>query len=124
MGEHYLDFDRGIELFNAGRYFEAHEEWEKLWLMAEKDSPPKLFVQGLIMLAAALDHYGKKEYAGTAKLLPQALERLTMYKKIGMELLDMDGLLRQASEFRERSTAEGGGIDAGEFPTIRKLEGK
>src|SRR5262249_31389734 len=39
----YLD---GIEHFNAGRYFEAHEIWEEIWLHSYGDT--KLFYQMLI----------------------------------------------------------------------------
>ena len=26
------DFQAGVHLFNAGRFWHAHEEWETLWL--------------------------------------------------------------------------------------------
>lgn len=43
---------RGIDLFNHGYYWEAHEEWEGLWRAAENPTD-KALLQALIRLAAA-----------------------------------------------------------------------
>jgi hypothetical protein len=43
----------GIDLFNYGYYWEAHEAWEDLWLGAERGSQLRLAFKGLILLAAA-----------------------------------------------------------------------
>jgi Domain of unknown function (DUF309) len=43
----------GIDLFNHGYYWEAHEVWEDLWREAELGSPLRLTFKGLILLAAA-----------------------------------------------------------------------
>jgi predicted metal-dependent hydrolase len=42
----------GAQLFDAGRFFEAHEAWEAHWLV-ERDEPRRLLLQGLIQIAAA-----------------------------------------------------------------------
>ncbi|MCC6580489.1 MAG: DUF309 domain-containing protein [Phycisphaeraceae bacterium] len=47
-------FFEGVELFNAGQYFEAHEVWEDVWVMASGSL--KLFYQGLIQCAVTLEH--------------------------------------------------------------------
>jgi hypothetical protein len=44
---------RGIDLFNFGYYWEAHEEWELLWNGAGRRGPLANFVKGLIVLACA-----------------------------------------------------------------------
>jgi predicted metal-dependent hydrolase len=44
---------RGIDLFNHGYYWEAHEEWEGLWHAAGRRGPSADFLKGLIKLAAA-----------------------------------------------------------------------
>lgn len=110
----------GIELFNSGRYFEAHEEWEKPWLKAPKGSAEKLFIQGLIMLAGALDHYVKGEYAGTAKLIGKGLSRLKEHASVSMGI-DTEDLLGQVNSFNEKFKAVGKGIPREAFPRIRKL---
>lgn len=42
---------KGVELFNARQFFEAHEAWEAIWL--ELTTPERTFYQGLIQAAAA-----------------------------------------------------------------------
>lgn len=44
---------RGIDLFNHGFFYEAHEAWEHLWIHLEKGSPERLMFQGLIQISAA-----------------------------------------------------------------------
>jgi hypothetical protein len=43
----------GVDLFNAGCYWEAHEVWEGLWHAAGRTGPAADFLKGLIKLAAA-----------------------------------------------------------------------
>lgn len=121
MGEHAEDFERGIELFNSGRYFEAHEEWEKLWLGQAKNSPPKMFVQGLIMVAGALDHHRKKELAGAGKLIEKGLKRLTEYRNMGREMIDIDSFLLRLNEFQERLRTKSDDVPEEDYPKIEKL---
>jgi uncharacterized protein len=45
----------GIELFNAQRYWHAHEAWEQVWLHAPE--PQATLYKGLIQTAAALVHW-------------------------------------------------------------------
>ena len=42
-----------IELFNFGYYWEAHEEWERLWRVSGPDTTVGRFLKGLIKLSAA-----------------------------------------------------------------------
>ncbi|MCA1686260.1 MAG: DUF309 domain-containing protein [Planctomycetia bacterium] len=44
---------RGIALFNAGYYWEAHEAWEALWHAHGRKGPTADVIKGLIKLAAA-----------------------------------------------------------------------
>lgn len=44
---------RGLDLFNHGYYWEAHEVWESLWHACERTGPAADFFKGLIKLAAA-----------------------------------------------------------------------
>jgi hypothetical protein len=43
----------GLDLFNAGFYWESHVEWESLWLAAGRTGLIADFLKGLIKLAAA-----------------------------------------------------------------------
>jgi uncharacterized protein len=46
-------FRRGIELFDAGYYWEAHEAWEALWHAVGRRGATADVLRGLIKLAAA-----------------------------------------------------------------------
>jgi hypothetical protein len=43
----------GMDLFNHGYYWEAHEAWEALWRATPKGTPERDLLHGLILLAAA-----------------------------------------------------------------------
>ena len=43
----------GLDLFNHGYYWEAHEAWEGLWQVADREGPLRMLLKGLIMLSAA-----------------------------------------------------------------------
>ena len=71
-------FDRAVVFFNAGAFYEAHEDWEELWHHAE--GPHRLWLQGLIQYAAAFVHYSRGFHAsGYAKLMEQATEKVRDY---------------------------------------------
>jgi hypothetical protein len=67
-------FQRGVALFNARKFFEAHEVWEELWL--REPEPEKTFLQGLIQLAAAFHHYGRGNLRGAESLLAAGIVKL------------------------------------------------
>ncbi len=121
MGEHTRDFGRGVELFNRGRYFEAHQEWDKLWLGEARDTPPKLFIQGLIMVAGAFAHMRKNEYPGAVKLLEKGIKRLAEYRNIGTGLMDVDGFLDALNALYAKLRAEGGAAPEAATPKIRTI---
>ena len=66
-------FDRAVEHWNAGRFFEAHEDWETLWNDAEGGK--REWLQGLIQFAAAFVHYERGGGAGFARLVRTAAEK-------------------------------------------------
>jgi Domain of unknown function (DUF309) len=43
----------GLDLFNHGYYWEAHEAWEGLWQVADRDGTLRTLFKGLILLSAA-----------------------------------------------------------------------
>jgi uncharacterized protein len=84
------DIEKGIVLFNQGRYFEAHEAWEDLWL-SETDREKKFFYQGLIMAAGALLHYTRRECVGAGALLAKCIPLLQrgLFLHLDLQLLDL-----------------------------------
>ena len=71
------DLSEGLRCFHSGAFFEAHEHWESVWLMAEE--PEKTFLQGLIQVAAAFHHFQRGNSTGAISLLRSALQRLDGY---------------------------------------------
>jgi hypothetical protein len=67
----------GLRRYDAGEFFEAHEAWESVWL--ESLEPDKMFLQGLIQVAAAFHHLQRNNPLGTVLLLQAALRRLELY---------------------------------------------
>src|SRR3984957_3368048 len=43
----------GLDLFNHGYYWEAHEAWEGLWQVADRDNPLRMLFKSLVLLSAA-----------------------------------------------------------------------
>jgi|SRR5581483_11998063 len=64
----------GVDLFNAGRFFECHEAWERVWLRSPE--PEKTTIQGLIQAAVAILHLERGNRAGAASLGAKAMEKL------------------------------------------------
>ena len=56
----------GIELFNRGEYFDAHEVWEDLW--HDTGGPDRRFYQGLIQAAVAVYHASNGNVPGARRL--------------------------------------------------------
>src|ERR1700693_5878300 len=55
--------EEGIELFNSGLYWEAHEAWEGDWVPIRK-GPESGFYKGLIQVAAGCLHYTRRNRRG------------------------------------------------------------
>lgn len=68
--------EQGERLFNAGRYFEAHEAFEEAWRSAAGEK--KLACQALAQLAAAFHKLAQHGAAarGAAYLLERSREKL------------------------------------------------
>ena len=70
--------EEGAGLFDAGKFWHAHESWEDLWNDLKRRAAPIeeiLLVQGLIQTAALLLHYERHNEVGVrkqwAKLTPK-----------------------------------------------------
>src|SRR5881394_1800221 len=70
-------FDDGINFFNTGRYFEAHEVWEDMW--REAGGPLRLFYQGLVQAAVGMHHLSRGNLNGATAQLQKALVKLDQY---------------------------------------------
>src|ERR1700719_4095251 len=57
----------GLDLFNHGYYWEAHEAWEGLWRVADRDGTLRMFFKGLILLSAAGVKIRERKNAAAAR---------------------------------------------------------
>jgi predicted metal-dependent hydrolase len=87
----------GVEQFNDGYFFEAHETWEELWLPSPW--PARNFLQGIIQLAAAFVHLMRHEYPGTVRLLDAGLKKIEGFPP---DFLGIDGVRLVAEARRAR----------------------
>jgi predicted metal-dependent hydrolase len=75
--EERRQFDRGVDEFNRGFYFECHDTIEDLW--AGLRGPSRDFFQGLIQVSVAFYHLGNGNLAGAESMARRALKRFERY---------------------------------------------
>jgi hypothetical protein len=100
----------GLDLYNHGYPWEAHEAWESLWVRAPHGSAVRDMLQALIQCAAAVVHARAGRAAGQARLAGRALGRLTAVRaRAGSRCLgiDIDGLARAVRAYGDSGGAEG-----------------
>ena len=70
----------GIELMNAGRYFEAHEELEAAW----KDERGRIreLYQGILEAAVVYLHVTRRNYVGAVKVYGRSMKWLRTWPAI------------------------------------------
>lgn len=97
----------GARLFDAGRFFEAHEVWEDVWRV--ETGARRLALQGLIQIAAGF-HKGlvQGRPSGMVRLLGAGLARLEASGALGDP--ELDAFRGEVERWREaaRAWAEGG----------------
>jgi predicted metal-dependent hydrolase len=91
--------EAGLEAYDRGDWFLAHELLEPAW-MGTKDLAERELLQGLIKLAAAFVHGARSNPAGVAKNLRGARDRLAAGREAGAELgIDVDALLERVDRW-------------------------
>lgn len=68
-------FKEGVALFNSGRFFEAHEAWEEIWLK-DRNSETGKMLMGLIQWSAALLKDQKNQPKAALSLAQSAFTKL------------------------------------------------
>jgi predicted metal-dependent hydrolase len=94
---------RGIELFNAGEFFESHEVLEEVW--TPERGPRRLFLQSLIHVAVGAYHESRGNPVGACRQLRKALRKMQAYLP-EYEGVDTARLYRDARKLLEQ--IEGG----------------
>lgn len=81
--------DRGIDLFNEEKFFEAHEVWEDAWRIEKGE--PAYFLHGLIQVAAGFVKLQRGEPKGASSLLAKGAAKLERFvpRRYGVDLEDL-----------------------------------
>ncbi len=118
-------FQRGIELFNDGEFYECHDTLEDVWLQESSDRQPLL--QGLIQAAVAFHHYRHGKLGAARSMLRLALEKLDGCPDLaeGLRLADLRRELRGWENALNRAVAEqdSSPLETLSYPTIGRLRG-
>jgi hypothetical protein len=70
-------FQRGVELFNHGEFFECHEALEELWTPTRP--PERWFLQSLIHFAVGLYHHERGNRLGASRQMKKGLSKICGY---------------------------------------------
>lgn len=92
----------GIHLFNSQKFFEAHEALEEVWLNAR--GKERIFLHGLIQVAAAFHHHSRSNPAGFQSLLNKGLSKLDQCGEV-MEGIDLAALREQIQPWFDHLSA-------------------
>jgi predicted metal-dependent hydrolase len=108
-------FLQGVEHFNRHEFWEAHESWETIWLVAETDV--EQFLQGMIQLAAAYHHVKRGTHRGAVRLFEAALRRLSAFPR-RWSGIDRGAAEEAARAHREKVALSSEKVPADEFPEL------
>ena len=70
------DYLFGVDLFNFGFWWEAHEMFENYWKISLEPNPIKKFLQGLIQICAALLKWLQNNLIGMIKLSTKGIANI------------------------------------------------
>ena len=116
----------GVDLFNHGYWWEAHEAWEKVWMTTPKLDCYGQFLQGLIQWSAALLKLYSGNQKGFEKLLEEGKKRLEFCLKetphkhfMGLRLAEwMEGMNNFAQTVRQDEGKNEDPLSYTNFPVI------
>ncbi len=87
----------GIELFNEGKFFEAHEVLEDFWRAAPPEQ--KKFLQGLVQVAVAFHHHSTGNRVGMRSVLERAARNLEDNLR-SFDRIDLPPLMKSLREWQ------------------------
>jgi hypothetical protein len=90
----------GLDLFNHGYYWEAHEAWEGLWQVADRDGSLRMLLKGLILLSAAGVKIRERKNAAATR---HAMRAAALFRQL---LKVQDSAFERALGMRPETLAE------------------
>jgi len=109
----------GLTLFNAARFFDAHEALEDLWREAPRHSQLRRHLQGLVQVAVAFHHQSIGNRAGAQSVLARALGNLQGAEE-SFPALDFAQLRADLHAWLQFLASGAVGCTVPELPTIRQ----
>jgi len=101
----------GVDLYNHGFLWEAHEAWESLWHRAKHDAEQADFLQGLIQCSAASLKIPMEQPDGLRKLTDAGTKRLeSVAERAGPSFMGLD-MWDFIHEFRAFAASEPASAD-------------
>jgi predicted metal-dependent hydrolase len=97
----------GIDLFNRGAFYDAHEAWEDVWRSTTPE--PRELLQGLIQVAAGLHQiFDLHRTEGPRRTLGKASRRLAAYAgpTLGLDVTDLLESVRRWEVWLEEGDGE------------------
>src|SRR5512140_1153034 len=89
---------RGIALFNAGEYFEAHEALENAW--RAESGPIRDLYQAILQVAVTYLHIQRGNYGGATKVAARCKQKLDQWPAT-CRGVDVDSLRRNLASVME-----------------------
>ena len=114
-----IDLSIFIDLFNGGRFFDAHEVLEDVWRSVPNLPPRRLLrlhLQGMIQLAVAFHHASTGNRTGARSVLERAMRNLNG-AETSFPDLDFDQILVSLTNWRQYLS---GAIPPPNPPQIRR----
>ena len=111
----------GVDLFNDGAYFEAHDHFEDLWMEAKYDE--KDLYQGLVQVSVGSYHLICGNYSGALSQYHRGIEKLEKFRSKNIEI-DLDKFLDEINSFIEKiimyNSKKISNIEVTNIPNIEK----
>lgn len=106
-------FITGIDLFHQGGFYQAHEDWESLWMRLDgrdaRESIERHAAQGLIQLSGAHLHRLKGRHLPAVKLYLSATRHLR--RALELDWLDVPQLLNASAQIFDSCHSPAAALD-------------
>ena len=106
--ENEVRFQYGIDLFNTGHYWDAHESWEEIWqeLGDEPEDDWEILLRGLIQIAAGLHCLFLKKERGSRGNLKKGWSKIALREDhfLGLDLKSLAREVERCLDCPDRMT--------------------
>jgi ribulose-phosphate 3-epimerase len=101
--------EHGVQLFNEGEFWEAHEAWEGAW-MPHRHEPEGDFYKGLVQVAAGFYHYQRRNRNGALIKWRDGAAYLRRFAP-EREGINLEPIIERVESYRARLESDDGWPD-------------